>query len=258
MKRARVQSLNPYARLDNRDGLGRPAEVAESMQQAGRDLKDTLVAKFVSGEMTAADVCLIAYLHTASGGCGCEDLGLDTRDPGKAKNASARVNVQLQKEYARPDLYYVRVPSYSKKECRRVTRDIPIALPHEALQTTSAGSVAESNQEAPEWHDAYIKHPVVVEALANGAPESAIKPLALYFDGVQYSKRDSFIGFYFHDMKKNLRHLSFVVRAPLRRLRGFKHHVRLRSFVRLGPPPQLIAYVSLVVPGMNTVRKLHC
>ena len=92
----------------------------------------------------------------------------------------------------------------------------------------------------------------------NGAPESAIKPLALYFDGVQYSKRDSFIGFYFHDMKKNLRHLSFVVRAPLRRLRGFKHHVRLRSFVRLGPPPQLIAYVSLVVPGMNTVRKLHC
>ena len=51
------------------------AEDAEVLCANGQKFRKLLLERFSSGSMTAADTCVLAYLHTESGGT--EDLGLD-------------------------------------------------------------------------------------------------------------------------------------------------------------------------------------
>ena len=47
----------------------------------------------------------------------------------------------------------------------------------------------------------YEKHPVTVQALNEGIPRERIVPLSVYFDGVQYTNNENFLGFYITNLR---------------------------------------------------------
>ena len=49
--------------------------------------------------------------------------------------------------------------------------------------------------------DRYDKHPVTVQALSEGIPRECVVPISVYFDGVQYSKNENFLGFYITNLR---------------------------------------------------------
>jgi len=58
--------------------------------------------------------------------------------------------------------------------------------------------------------EAYKKHPVIV---ANTGHWSDVEVVSVFCDGVQYTKRDSFIGFYIRNLRTSIEELVFVVRT---------------------------------------------
>ena len=59
--------------------------------------------------------------------------------------------------------------------------------------------------------DNYDAHPVVCKAKSEGF-EHVVRPVALYWDGVAYTKHDSFMGFYVTDILSSQKFLSFLIR----------------------------------------------
>ena len=49
--------------------------------------------------------------------------------------------------------------------------------------------------------DRYEQHPVTVQALNEGIPRERIVPISVYFDGVQYTKNENFLGFYVTNLR---------------------------------------------------------
>ena len=46
------------------------------LRAAGSQFRRFLLDKYAEGSFTASDTCVLAYLHTRSGGVGAEELGL--------------------------------------------------------------------------------------------------------------------------------------------------------------------------------------
>ena len=59
--------------------------------------------------------------------------------------------------------------------------------------------------------DNYDNHPVVQAARASGI-KANVWPVALYWDGVAYTKNDSFMAFYVTDLLTSQKFLSFLLR----------------------------------------------
>ena len=62
------------------------------------------------------------------------------------------------------------------------------------------------------WCAAFRRHPVYLRARAAGVPEHRIIPVALYWDGVQYTKRDSMNCYYVRNLYTGVQYLSFITR----------------------------------------------
>ena len=55
-------------------------------------------------------------------------------------------------------------------------------------------------------------HPVVAAARRRGVPQDHIALTSLYWDGVRYTQRETFIGFFINDLVRRLSWLVFLVR----------------------------------------------
>ena len=58
--------------------------------------------------------------------------------------------------------------------------------------------------------DTFLHHPVVVQNREK-LHYSRIRPVSLFCDSAQYTKRDSFFGFYMRDMRTSREFVSFIV-----------------------------------------------
>ena len=102
---------------------------------------------------------------------------------------------------------------HDKYACTRDTDVAHIQLPSVALAASPVEhGAAHGLAELPAYRD----HPVVTEALARGVPAWQIRPLAIYVDGVQYTRRDSFDAVYVQDLTSGRRHLAWVFRLELK------------------------------------------
>ena len=212
-KRARLAS-DDWGGFTETVRVGRqriPAASADSFIAAGAELRDFLIGKHVAGDMPAADICKIAYWHAASGGVGLDDLSYSPQQADRHGNEHIRG--VLNRTYQAPDLEYVDdVPIHDKHASRRTTTPIPIRLASATLARDYAAlpDVPAAMLQADQ-HEAYEKHPVVVQA-----PDDAILvPVSLYWDGVMYSKRDSVLAFYFRDLRRQINYLSWFVSSEL-------------------------------------------
>ena len=61
---------------------------------------------------------------------------------------------------------------------------------------------------------AFAEHPVAVRAKASGLHWSKTLPISLYWDGVRYTTRENFEGFFIYDHRADRRHLCWLYRAP--------------------------------------------
>ena len=221
LRRAR-HSHEPWGQLQSVARVGASSvvlvELAAQAQTAEKALFDFLAGRYASGDMNAEQLCHIACLRTLSGGCGLEDLAVDVSQPGSASNCSRKVQTVLANHFRSPDLYYAGIPPHDEYESLRSVTPLPFRLPSETLSAKCVSHVdtdLDVVDEGAEWHAAFNDHIVVRRAREAGWHASRIIPLALYFDGVAYTKNDSFVAFYFQDMRSKQRYLSFLVRLAL-------------------------------------------
>ena len=66
-----------------------------------------------------------------------------------------------------------------------------------------------------ELGDKYANHPVTQEALNEGFTYEQIQPISVYFDGVQYSKNENFLGFYVANLRTRQQRLVWLLRGLL-------------------------------------------
>ncbi|CAE7212809.1 unnamed protein product [Symbiodinium sp. CCMP2592] len=199
------------------------AEDTESLAVNGQKFRKFLLEKYSSGSMTAADTCTLAYLHTESGGRGAEDLGLDPEIA--TKHGAGHLRYHLGKHYEKPYVEYVAVPMVCKKSIGRVsvqhpTRVASDMLRRELLSLRLLGEGANADTEFVTAHlDAdreylglYEGHPVAQKAFAEGFRREHVVPVSVYFDGVQYSKNENFLGFYMTNLRTRKQQLVWLLR----------------------------------------------
>ncbi|CAJ1386233.1 unnamed protein product, partial [Effrenium voratum] len=148
-----------------------------------------------------------------AGGLGVQDLAVH---PSQAvKHGSEHIKNAAGKIYPEPNLTRVFTPMYVKRETRRVEQDIPVYLPSQAFKDYVDDLAAQTWANMPRLVGdigIYKNHPVVVQAeLENN--QITVRPIALYWDGVQYTNHDSFMGFYVTDILSGQKFLSFLVRS---------------------------------------------
>ena len=58
----------------------------------------------------------------------------------------------------------------------------------------------------------YENHPVTRQALSEGFRKEHIIPLSVYFDGVQYTQNENFLGFYVTNLRTGKQRLVWLLR----------------------------------------------
>lgn len=84
-----------------------------------------------------------------------------------------------------------------------------------ASSSPSTKAVAEFLASDHELGDKYASHPVTQEALNEGFSHEQIQPISVYFDGVQYTKNENFLGFYVANLRTRQQRLVWLLRGLL-------------------------------------------
>ena len=228
-KRARVCSRG--------DSDGDETTVTESQKQFGAQLREFLLDKYCLEGLTGAHVASICFLSTQAGAFGVADLALHPSLA--AKRGNEHVKLHAGKIWPDLDLQYVGCPVYVKRESRRSNIRIPVYLPSTAFDHYISEDVLDvksnKNKAAFDYAvagvDNYDAHPIVCKARSEGF-EHFVRPVALYWDGVAYTKHDSFMGFYVTDILSSQKFLSFLIRIFAKNYPSMYRTRRWRKFQR--------------------------
>lgn len=199
----------PFKRIRTGDNSWSHVRSRSDDDLAGRALRKHLIEQVVSGVMSAEQCGILCCKITAAGGVGVSDIAVE---PGNGKNSSRKFNATVNAEYRLPSLDYVETPLMLKKSCRRVTRPMPVRYAHRALAEDYVGHV-EPTGDDPFVHEKWANHPVRRRAASLGIHWSRILPIQMYFDGVQYSSRDQFHGFFATNLRTGKQYLQFAQRG---------------------------------------------
>ena len=187
-------------------------------REAGKELRQYLLEKFCIEGMPGSEVATLSRLITRAGGVGVENLALPPESA--VKNGQRHVKKNAGTIYPEVDLTYVNCPLHQKRESQRRVSQVPIYLPSSALAKYITKEMIENTSEKQLSNtvggvSAYNNHPLVHSAKLMGYGK-VVRPLALYWDGVVYTKNDTFFAFYVTDMLSSQKFLSFLlrVRAP--------------------------------------------
>lgn len=202
-KRARL-SHNPWSASSQSGSAG----------GGRRQLFDYVVGKFVSGRFTADEVCTLAHLIQASGGAGLEEFNMGPMTDVTKSHASRKVRDVISSSFRLPNLYYAGVPMNEKLTSVRTQVATPMRLPHEAiLEDYDPADFQHITFESElEEYPLFCKHPIVVAARAADLHLSTIVPVALYWDGIVYSKNDSVLCYYAQNMRSKKKYLLAALR----------------------------------------------
>ena len=189
-----------------------PEDPLKAQRQHGsEELRQLLLDRFFSGGLSGADVALISHWVTEAGGTGVADLALDPEQA--TAHGHRHVHLHAGKSFPEPDMTLVRTPLYIKREARRVLEPVPVVMPSTLFKKFV--EIPEILQHADTQSlvglPCYDVHPAVRNAMPGFAP----RPVALYWDGVQYSVHDSFTGFYVTDILSGQKFLSFLLSRSL-------------------------------------------
>ena len=182
--------------------------------EAGKRLRMFLLDRFVMGSLPGSDVAELCHWITTAGGTGVSDWALKPEQA--SRHGHEHLELHAGKEFPEPDLFYVQVPLFEKRQSRRVSEPIPMMLPSTLLKNYVFRPEVLAKDEANfckmvQGLPSYENHPVVCRARAAGQ-KSLVRPLGLYWDGVRYSVHSSFTGFYITDILSGQKFVSFLLR----------------------------------------------
>ena len=125
--------------------------------------------------------------------------------------------------------YRIDVPQHRKSDVSRTTTPIPVNPIHESLcqEINDKPGILDNLRTrvtTSEWADDYWKHPIV----ANSA--EPVLPVALYCDGIEFTKRDGVLGFFAINLITEKRHLIGGLRRSSMCRCGCRHWCSLYSF----------------------------
>ena len=190
--------------------------MAENAEQDafGQEYRKMLIIDLSNGTIDAAKLTKTAWLHTKSGGRGVEDLMLEPTDA-NAKHASELVERIFRAEYPPPPLLKLAVPATPKRDNNRDNSYVvDVQLPSSILIELVENHIEAIDAMQAELLDLFRTHPVVTEARSEPNPihESRLRPATIYWDGVGYSKRDQFLGFFLYCFASRKSFLLFSIR----------------------------------------------
>lgn len=188
---------------DSSDGENADPTPEEAASYLVQFLLDLLYANSIS----ARSLCVICYWAAKAGaGAAVGAFGLKPNAPSghfqRKIDQVLGVNLKASKE----SMYKVMVPQHTKYDLSRTTHPMVVRLPHECL--------AQEVQENPACVTggvcdtaSYKAHPVV---RANAGTQ--VMPVALYLDGIPFTKRDSLLAVFVYSLVSYKRHLCAVLR----------------------------------------------
>ena len=114
---------------------------------------------------------------------------------------------------------WVPVPMFSKKSISREVVSHPTRVTSEMIRAelTSLGLLGPEMETTglskadAELGDLFLRHPVTVAAREDGFCWEHIVPLSVYFDGVQYTNNESFLGFYVTNLRTKKQRLIWLL-----------------------------------------------
>ena len=89
--------------------------------------------------------------------------------------------------------------------------DLRLLGPGSVLDAGTAESHIQMD-EALGLRDLYELRPVTQEAFAQGIPREHVVPVSVYFDEVQYSNNENFLGFYITNLRTRQQRLVWLLR----------------------------------------------
>ena len=178
---------------------------------AGEQLTEAMLTLYFRGKMTAKDVCTLAWWSARAGAKGpIGDLGYrPSADPGKFQRKLDKV---FGLDFKNHRFYDVDVPGFSKATAERTVHTIPVRLPHEVIEHDVA-SMPDLLAKLEELKDdmrlppAYLLEKAVAEH-----PDEHVLPLAIFIDGLKYTRRGNMTGFFMYDLVTQKRHLLATLR----------------------------------------------
>lgn len=186
----------------------------EAKKRGGQELRQYLLEKFAAEGMSGSEVATLAHYITRAGGLGLEDLALDPKSA--SKNGHRHVRNHAGQIFPEVGMTHVQCPVHRKRDSCRTVEAIPMYLPSTAfndyITDEMVHNVSESHfRKVVGGLDNYKHHPVVQAARASHI-RTKVRPIALYWDGVAYTKNDSFMAFYVTDLLTSQKFLSFLLR----------------------------------------------
>jgi len=190
LKRARSELFSQREVIDS--STAEQQQVHRDRMQAGQELQKLMLSMYASGDLSAEKLCNISYLVTKAGGAGLEDFAFNAKQA--HVHGERNLSLALAKVFGVPQLFNQPVPMYLRKGTIREVVDVSIRLPstivhHEYQQIVDPEALKLQTE-------SYLLHPVV----RTNATALPVLPVALYWDGVEYTANDSFLGFYLRDL----------------------------------------------------------
>lgn len=193
---------------DDSDDESAPVTASE----AGNNLGDMLIRLRLAGTISAKQCCVLAHWASLAGAVG--PVGDFGAPPDKQSGFyQQKLDRYMRVEEDPEKFYFLQIPGHDRSQASRCVHKTEVVPPHEALQIEVAADPsllqrALTSAAGNEWSANYRKHPAVLAAPAG----EGVLPLALYLDGVPYSKTDSFLGIWVYNLLSWKRHLVCVLR----------------------------------------------
>ena len=116
--------MRKRARIQTQDD-DEPGPLAAARNQAGDRLRMFLLDRFTMGSLPGSDVAELCHWITQAGGVGVSELGL--RPDQAAAHGHRRIYLHAGKIFPEPDLAYIKVPLFEKRESRRTAELAPLS-----------------------------------------------------------------------------------------------------------------------------------
>ena len=191
---------------------------------AGQELVCILIDLKNSGRLSAVQACTISWFAAKAGAAGpCAAFGLKPQE--STGEYSKKFDAYTNGGPESMDFYELSIAYRHKAELGRRWSPLPFLPPHEMLvdeflSDTSAENAFQQALEEDTLPPIWTRHAAVTHAKAIG--ENLPRPFCLYVDGVQYSRRETVLGFWVHWLYSKQSHLLFVLRKSESCLCGCK------------------------------------
>ena len=196
------------------------SERGDDVGSPGYQLIWFLLGLLAKCTLNAKDFCIICYWAARAGAAG--DCSVYGKAPGRQTGAYQRHLDKLLPARPVEGAYYrLSVPQSTRQGLNRVSREIPVVIPYEALTrefevTPALREGIDERTRDRDWEKAYNEHPSVKRAIER---RSALpEPLALYLDGIRFTRQtsagrvDTMLLFTIYSLTTCRRHLIAAVR----------------------------------------------